>query len=258
MDAPDTRPFLVIGHRGAAGHEPENTLRSFRRALELGADGVELDVRLSADGELVVFHDAALQRVTDGRGPLARRTLDQLRACDAGRGERIPTLREVFESVDRRAFINIELKARGTARAVEALIAEFIAQRGWEPEHFIVSSFLRRELALIRDPRVRRGVLFTRPGLGWAALAQRLNAWSVHPGARWTGARFVRAAQRRGWRVIPYTVNDPRELARLRGIGVDGVFTDFPDRVKAAGLLAAGDGRSRPESMSKPASRKDR
>lgn len=240
MDA-EARPFLVIGHRGAAGHEPENTLRSFRRALELGADGLELDVRLSADGELVVFHDAALQRVTDGRGPLVRCTLAQLRACDAGKGERIPTLREVFELVDRRALINIELKARGTARPVEALIGEFIAQRGWAPEHFLVSSFLRGELALLRDPRVRRGVLFTRPGIGWTTLARRLDAWSVHPRARWTGARFVRAAQQRGWRVIPFTVNDPAELARLRLIGVDGVFTDFPDRVRAAtGLFARG------------------
>ena len=239
MDAPDARPFLVIGHRGAAGHEPENTLRSFRRALELGADGIELDVRLSADGELMVFHDAALQRVTDGRGPLSRRTLAQLRECDAGAGERIPTLREVFELVDRRALINIELKARGTARDVESLIGEFITQRGWTPEHFLVSSFLRGELALLRDPRVRRGVLFTRPGIGWTALASRLDAWSVHPGARWTGARFVRAAQQRGWRVIPFTVNDRAELSRLRQLGVDGVFTDFPDRVREAVALSA-------------------
>ena len=226
----DARPFLVIGHRGAAGHEPENTLRSFRRALALGADGLELDVRLSADGELVVCHDKTLRRTTNGRGPLAKCALAELRTLDAGLGERIPTLREVFDAVDRRAFLNIELKARGTAPLVEALIGEYLAARGWTPEHFLVSSFLRRELAQIRDPRIRRGVLFTRPTRLWKFAARRFAAWSVHPAARWTSARFVAAAHRHGWRVIPYTVNDPAQLARLRRLGVDGVFTDFPER----------------------------
>jgi len=115
-----------------------------------------LDVRLSADGELVVFHDATLRRRAHGRGPLARQTLRALRALGVGGGENIPTLREVFEAVDRRAFINIELKARGTAVRVEALIGEFIARHGWSEEHFIVSSFLRRELAQLRDSRPPR------------------------------------------------------------------------------------------------------
>ena len=208
-------------------------MRSFRRALELGADGIELDVRLSADGELVVFHDATLRRRAKGRGALVRHTLSELRGMDAGGGERIPTLREVFEEVDRRAFINIELKARGTAVRVEALIGEFMARHDWKEEHFIVSSFLRRELAQLRNPRVRRGVLFTRPGLRWAAVARHFGAWSVHPAVRWTNARFVAAAHRHGWRVLPYTANDAKTLARLRAIGVDGVFTDFPERARA-------------------------
>jgi glycerophosphoryl diester phosphodiesterase len=234
VEHPVARPFLIVGHRGAAGHEPENTLRSFHRALELGVDGIELDVRLSADGELMVFHDATLRRRAQDRGTLARRTRRELRALDAGDGECIPTLREVFEAVDRRVFINIELKARGTAERVEALIGEFIARHGWTGEHFIVSSFLRGELARLRDPRVRRGVLFTRPGLRWAAVARHLRAWSVHPAVRWTNARFVAAAHRHGWRVLPYTANKAKALARMRTLGVDGVFTDYPERARAA------------------------
>ena len=97
-----------------------------------------------------------------------------------------------------------------------------MARHGWTEEHFVVSSFLRGELARLRDPRVRRGVLFTRPGLRWAAVARHFGAWSVHPAARWTNARFVAAAQRNGWRVLPYTVNDPRRLKKLRGMGADG------------------------------------
>ena len=222
--------ILCIGHRGACGHEPENTLRSIRRALELGADGVEIDVRF-VDDELIVFHDARLERVTDGRGPVARKRFADLRALDAGKGERIPTLREVFETVDRRAFINIELKGRRTAAPVEALIHEFIARHGWTYEHFIVSSFHHTELRAIGDPRIRIGLLLTRPSRLYSVSARRVRAWSVHPALRYVTARFVEDAHRRGWRVLVYTVNEPADLERMRALGADGVFTDFPERV---------------------------
>jgi glycerophosphoryl diester phosphodiesterase len=226
------RDFLCIGHRGACGHEPENTLRSIRRALELGAHGIEIDVRL-VDGELIVFHDARLERTTNGHGVVARKKFADLRALDAGRGERIPTLREVFETVDRRAFINIELKGRRTAAPVEALIREFIEHHGWSYEHFLVSSFQHRELRAIVDLRIRLGLLLTRPSRLYSVSARRVRAWSVNPALRYTTARFVEDAHRRGYRVFVYTVNEPADLERLRALGVDGVFTDFPERVAA-------------------------
>jgi glycerophosphoryl diester phosphodiesterase len=222
--------LLCIGHRGACGHEPENTLRSVRRALELGADGVEIDVRL-VQGELVVFHDAKLDRTTNGGGLLSRKTLAQVRALDAGLGEQIPTLREVLEAVDRRGLVNIELKGRRTAGPVEALIGEFVRERGWLPEQFLVSSFHRRELKQISDPAVRIGMLCARPTRLYSVSARRLGAWSVHPALRYTTARFVKDAHRRGLKVLVYTVNAPADIARMRAIGVDGVFTDFPERV---------------------------
>jgi glycerophosphoryl diester phosphodiesterase len=221
---------VAIGHRGAAGHEPENTLRSIRRALELGAHGVEIDVRF-VDGELLVFHDTRLERTTNGRGLLARQRFAQLRALDAGLGERIPTLREVCETVDRRAFINIELKGRRTAGPVEALIREFLAERGWAPEHFLISSFHHGELRSLRDPRLRIGLLLARPSRLYHLSARRVRAWSVHPALRYTTPQFVEDAHRRGWKVFPYTANSPAEIARLRSYGADGVFTDFPERV---------------------------
>ena len=226
------RDFLCIGHRGACGHEPENTLRSIRRALELGAHGVEIDVRL-VDGELIVFHDARLERTTNGHGLVARKRFADLRALDAGRGERIPTLREVFETVDRRAFINIELKGRRTAAPVEALVHEFIERHGWRHEHFLVSSFHRRELRAIADPQIRIGLLLTRPSRLYSVSARRVRAWSVNPALRYTTARFVEDAHRRGYRVFVYTVNKPADVERMRALGVDGVFTDFPERVSA-------------------------
>ena len=237
MTARDAGDFLCIGHRGAAGHEPENTLRSIRRAIELGANGVEIDVRF-IDGELIVFHDDRLDRTTNGRGPISRQRFAHLRTLDAGNGERIPTLREVFDTVDRRAFINVELKGRRTAAPVQALIGEFLDQRGWSAEHFLVSSFHRRELRAITDLRIRIGLLLTKPTPLYHVSARRVRAWSVHPAVRFTTERFVADAHRRGFKVVPYTANALDELARIRATGADGVFTDFPERV--AQVLAQG------------------
>jgi glycerophosphoryl diester phosphodiesterase len=228
----DSCGFLSIGHRGAAGHEPENTLRSIRRALELGAHGVEIDARL-IDGELIVFHDDRLDRTTNGHGAISRQCFAHLRTFDAGKGERIPTLREVFETVDRRAFINVELKGRRCAAPVQALIREFVDERGWSAGHFLVSSFLRRELRAITDPRIRIGLLLTKPTPLYHVSARRVRAWSVHPAVRFTTVQFVADAHRRGLKVIPYTANTFDELARIRATGADGVFTDFPERVAA-------------------------
>lgn len=222
-------PFLCFGHRGARGHEPENTLRSIRRALDLGANGIEIDV-WRVDGELVVFHDSTLERTTDGRGRLTRKSFAYLRTLDAGHGERIPTLREVCETIARRAVLNIELKGPRTAAAVTGFIREMIALHGWQYADFLVSSFSRRELLAVSDSQIPIGLLLARPSrLCWFN-ARRVRAVAVHPALRYTTRAFIDEAHRRGLRVYVYTVNDPADFARLRAWGVDGVFTDFPER----------------------------
>lgn len=203
-----------------------------RRALELGAHGIEIDVWFT-DGELVVIHDAKLDRTTNGRGYVSRKTFAQLRALDAGGGERIPTLREVFETVARRAFIHIELKGRRTAGPVGALIAEFVEQRGWRYEDFVVSSFHRAELRAMSDPRIPLALLLTRPTRLSMLSARRVRARFVNPALRYVTRRFVEDAHRRGLGVFVYTVNEPTDLTRMRAWGVDGVFTDFPERALA-------------------------
>lgn len=225
--------LLSIGHRGACGHEPENTLRSFRRALELGADGVEADVRL-ANGELVVIHDATFNRTTNGRGRVSRKTFEALRQLDAGGGEQIPTLREVIETVNRRAFLNVELKGRGTAEPTLRLLREFL-DRSWRSDDFLISSFNRRTLrkfAELANGEFPIGLLFTGMPRGIQKLAREFQAVSIHPTPRWTTPRLVKKAHQLGLRVFPYTVNLSKNLARMRALGVDGVFTDFPDRVE--------------------------
>ena len=224
--------MICIGHRGACGHEPENTLRSVRRALELGAQGIEVDVYF-VDGELVVFHDAKLDRTTNGKGVLARKTFAFLRTLDAGMGERIPTLREVFEEVGRRAFINVELKGARTAKPVSALIHEYVTRHRWHYEDFMVSAFNRSELRAVTDPKIPIALLLTKPTRLYGLSARRVRASAVNPAARFVTKKFVENAHARGLRVFPYTVNAPAEIARLRHIGVDGVFTDFPERVVA-------------------------
>ncbi len=221
--------FLTIGHRGARGFEPENTLRSIRRAFELGADGVEIDV-WRVENELIVIHDSTLERTTNGSGSILKKTLAELRALDAGHGEQIPTLREVFETVAGCGLINIELKGTGTAELVRSLIEEFV-QKGSDFRDFLVSSFHRRELATLRESTIRIGVLCVRPTPLYHVYARKLRATSIHPAARHTTRRFVEGAHRRGFQVFPYTVNTPAEIARMRQLAVDGVFTDYPDRV---------------------------
>lgn len=221
--------MLCIGHRGAAGHEPENTLRSIRRALELGADGIEIDV-YAVHGELLVIHDTTLDRTTNGRGRLTDHTLEELRALDAGHGERIPTLAEVFDTVDQRALINIELKGRETAVPTLALIERYVNERGWRHEDFLVSSFRRRELRALKGTPVRRGVLFVRSPWGFARTARDLGAWSVHFDVHFLREKQVSEAHRLGLKVFVYTVNNPGEIARCRAWGVDAIFSDFPDR----------------------------
>lgn len=223
--------MLVIGHRGARGLAPENTLAGFRKALELGAPWIELDVQLHG-GDLLVFHDERLERCTNGRGRLDQHGLADLRGLDAGGGERIPFLGEVLDLVDQRAGVNIELKtASGTAAAVAELLRAYL-KRGWKPERWLVSSFHLPELREFRRllPEVPVGALLCGVPLDLAACGTALGAASINLALDFTDAALVADAKRRGMKVYVYTVNEPDDFARMEALGIDGVFTDYPDR----------------------------
>lgn len=226
------RPLFCFGHRGAAGHEPENTLRSIRKALELGVQGIEVDVHF-VDGNLLVIHDDTLQRTTNGHGPLADKTFAELRLLDAGRGERIPTLAEVFDAVNRRALINVELKGPRTAAPVVALINQYIQRHGWSYEDFLLSSFDHDEIRAARALRseLRIAPLINKLTPALAETATQLGAWSLNVSKSCVKIELVKDAHRRGLKIFAYTVNTPDEIAGMKDIGVDGVFSDFPDRV---------------------------
>ena len=222
--------FLCIGHRGAAGHEPENTVLAVRKALELGADGVEVDV-YNAGGELMVIHDETLERTTNGKGPVTGKSVDYLRSLDAGKGERIPLLSEVFDAVEGRAFINVELKGPDTALPVRDLIAQYAARPRWNYDRFLVSSFDHLELSKAAHSRIPIGVLWRRPPRDWAAAASELEAASVNLHFKYVKLRLIEKAHSREMKVFAYTVNSPADIRRMRERGVDGIFTDYPERV---------------------------
>jgi len=218
--------FLIVGHRGAAGLEPENTLRSFARAITLGVDAVELDV-YSVDGQLVVIHDDTLERTTNGRGAVMDTPFDALRRLDAGAGELIPTLDEVIDLVAERVAINIELKGDGTAVPVARCLE---ARPNAE---ILVSSFEHAELGHFRreSPNALVAPLFHKPSAQMFDVAAALGAWSINLSGRLATPELLREVARRGYRSLVYTINDRSTALALRDAGASGIFTDYPDRM---------------------------
>lgn len=225
--------FLKIGHRGAMGYAPENTLKSFKKGLELNVDAVELDVYVCKSGELVVIHDDKVDRTTNGHGYVIEKTLAELRSLDAGQWEKIPLLTEVFDLVNRQAKINIELKGTGTAAPVAKLIEEYVANKNWKYEDFVVSSFNHYELLVFNKliPQIAIGALITGIPIGYAEFAEKVNATSVNLNIEFINQEFVDDAHQRGLKVFVFTGNDQDDIKRMKQLGVDGMFSNFPDRL---------------------------
>jgi glycerophosphoryl diester phosphodiesterase len=200
-----------------------------RRALALGVDGVEIDVHC-VDGQLLVIHDGRLNRTTSGSGLLRRHTLAHLRALDAGKGERIPLLSEVLDAVDRRALVNIELKGRHTARPVLSLLRDYTARRGWAPSDFLLSSFHRAELRQLPGSGFPIGILFAGSARLFRRIGRELGAASINVPLHRVTPGLVARVHADGRKLLVFTVNTREDMDRMERLGVDGIFTDFPDR----------------------------
>jgi glycerophosphoryl diester phosphodiesterase len=225
--------LISIGHRGAAGHEPENTFLSIEKALILGADLIEIDVH-SIDNELIVIHDASLKRTTNGTGTIYERSIQYIRSLDAGKGQRVPLLQEVFDCVNRRAGINIELKELSTITPLIKLMEDYIQNKQWQYQDIIVSSLNKTILKKIKtlQPQIKIGFVCRFMNLKNIQVADNINAYSIHPFYRFVTKRWIVGAHDRGIKVFPYTVNRLDDIERLKLFGVDGIFSDFPERVK--------------------------
>jgi len=231
---------LNIAHRGASAAAPPNTLAAFEKAVELGADGIEFDVHLSADGVPVVIHDSTVDATTDGSGRVADLTLAQLKQLDAGApfdpafaGERIPTLKEVLETMGGRLLLNIELKTTSLRdNGLERAVIARVGQHGLET-HVLLSSFNPFSLRRVKGiaPHIPVGLLYL-PGL--PLILHRILSLlapheACHPEHTAVDARYMAWARRRDRQVNTWTVNDPDEMRRLIRLGVDGIITDVPD-----------------------------
>jgi glycerophosphoryl diester phosphodiesterase len=232
--------MLVIAHRGASGHAPENTLAAFRRALELGAKAIEFDVHQTLDGELVVAHDDDLKRC----GGLRRR-MTKLRwkgegeKVDVGswfaarfRGERMPRLDEVYSLVPERVELHLEIK-QGSAvyPGIEGRVVDLLRRRGGR-RRTLVSSFDHDALRRVRslDGKARLGYLLGLTTLRTAFREMKeMSAESLNMSLRQVGARAVKAAHERGYKVFVYTVNTPMDRDRLDALGVNGIFSNYPE-----------------------------
>ncbi len=225
--------ILNIGHRGAKGHTPENTLASFQKALDLGVDGIELDVHLSLDGKIVVIHDETLDRTTNGKGLVSALTLKTLQKFSIDNEHLIPTLQAVFDLVDRRCFINVELKGNATAQPVGDLIEQYIFERGWHYSDFIVSSF---DWTMLREvhsqhPQIPIGVLAATDLDLAIAFAEYLGAYAIHPYFHLLTPENTRQMQEKGFKVLAWTVNETEDLDKIKSFNPDGIITDFPDKL---------------------------
>ncbi|MDH3229033.1 MAG: glycerophosphodiester phosphodiesterase [Alphaproteobacteria bacterium] len=233
----------VMGHRGAKGHAPENTLAGIEKAAALGCRWVEFDVKLTADNHIILMHDDELDRTTDGKGPVAGATLEEIRKLDAGRwfsadltGEQVPTLDEAMQALAARGMsANIEIKAsKGREAETGAAVAKAIAER-WmngSPPPF-VSSFSLDSLAAAREvaPQVPRALLTLVFLPGWAAQMAQLGCATFNVLDRLITEKRVRAVREAGYRMLAFTVNDPRRAGDLLSWGVESVITDYPDRM---------------------------
>ncbi|MBZ9639307.1 glycerophosphodiester phosphodiesterase family protein [Streptomyces sp. PSKA30] len=225
--------FLTIGHRGVMGVAPENTLRSFVAAEQAGLDVIELDLHLSKDGALVVLHDTEVDRTTDGTGPVAEKTLAELRVLDAGQGERIPVFEEVLDTVD--APLQAEIKDVAAARA----LAEVMRERDLV-ERIEVSSFHDEAIAEIARllPGVRTALIASRYGTDIVERAVEAGAATVCLNIRRLTLEVVEHAREAGLRIIGWVVNTQDHLRLVRALELDGATTDYPE-IKRTGRFTA-------------------
>jgi glycerophosphoryl diester phosphodiesterase len=225
--------LLKIGHRGAKGHLAENTLESIQKALSFGVEAIEIDVHRCKTGELVVIHDFTLDRTTNGSGEVAKKSLTEIKALKVEDEFEIPLLTEVLDFIEGKCTINIELKGLNTATATAKIIKKYIAEKNWTYKDFIVSSFQKNELFQMRklDEKVALGILSKASVTEAIELGKLLKASAIHPSLGIITRDNVKASHKAGFNVNVWTVNEPEDIQRMREFGVDGIISDFPDRL---------------------------
>ena len=227
-----TKP-LVIGHRGAMGHETENTLASVQKALDLGVDMIEIDVFKIESGEIVVFHDERVERLSNGGGKIEEYNIVDLHQLILDGNHRIPQLQDVLKLISNQVALNIELKGDNTADRVNFITNYYIKERGWTADNILISSFKWDELREIRrlNPDIQIAVLTEEDPLKALSVAKELNAVAINPNYTTLTKENTSNIQDEGFKVYTWTVNEPSEIEKMKALGVDGIITNYPERV---------------------------
>ena len=224
--------MILTGHRGAAKLEPENTLLSIQKAIDLGVDQIEIDVHLTRDQHLVVIHDVTVDRTTDGDGAIADFTLAEVKQLDAGKGERIPTLQEVIDLVRGKVILQIELKGPGTAEPVIETVKQNSLENG-----VLLTSFVHDRLREARqlNPNLRLGALWATPPPDACEQAIDMGAEAIHIQHLNIDADLVQKAHAHGLQIRAWNPDTVEEIQRAMDLGVDAIGSNRPDLLIAIG-----------------------
>ena len=235
MNSCSNHNTLSIGHRGAKGYVAENTYESISKAIELGVDGIEIDVFKCASGELVLFHDKNLKELTGESGLIENLTIKELEQFLVLGKYKIPTLKDVLTRIEKPLFVNIELKGLNTAQATSKIIADISRSTSWSLEHFIVSSFNWDELEQFRsiDKNTPVGVLVSKSMSINEAIefGKKINAQAIHPNFKLLNDKAVKKIKNNGFKIYTWTVNNEDDINFMKKLEVDGIISDYPDRI---------------------------
>ena len=235
MNSCSNHNTLSIGHRGAKGYVAENTYESISKAIQLGVDGIEIDVFKCASGELVLFHDKDLKELTGESGLIENLTIKELEQFLVLGKYKIPTLTDVLTRIEEPLFVNIELKGLNTAQATSKMISDISTSTLWSLEHFIVSSFNWDELELFRsiDKNTSVGVLVSKSMSINEAIefGKKINAQAIHPNFKLLNDKAVKKIKNNGFKIYTWTVNNEDDINFMKKLKVDGIISDYPDRI---------------------------
>lgn len=226
--------FMVIGHRGAMGHETENTLASIQKAMDLGVDMIEIDVFKIESGEIVVFHDDDVERLTNGDGNIEEYNIDDLKKLILNGNHQIPMLQDILKLIDNKVILNIELKGSNTADKVNRIVNYYVKEKGWSADNFIISSFRWDELKKMREynPDIAIAILAGENPLDAIAVAKELKAVAINPNFETLNIENVSKIKEAGFKIYTWTVNEPSDIENIKGMGVDGIITNYPERIQ--------------------------
>ena len=219
--------MLKIGHRGAKGYVAENTLASFQKAINLGCNGIEFDVQICLTGEIVVIHDATIDRTTIGSGAVKDLPLSELQKHG------IPTLEQVLDLVNNYFLVNIELKSNDCVEKVLQIVSLYIKEKNWTIDNFLISSFNWTDLEKIFDlnSAIKTAVLTEKSIESAINFGKKIKAFAINPYYKLLNAENVILCQQQGFKIYTWTVNDFLDIEQIKLLQVDGIISDFVDRI---------------------------